>query len=451
MGWLKQILSRRRRYNELAESIREHLEEKIEDLMEGGLSREEATREAHREFGNVTLIEERSREVWQWPRLESVWGDIKHAVRQLRRNPGFTVTVVLTLALSIGVNTAIFSIVNALLLKDLPYAHPERMGTIYAPDKRRTIDGEQWELLRDNVPSLISAVSGMRTPGVNLRAGSHVQYLHAGRVSARYFDVLAIHPIIGRNFSEDEDRPHGPRTAILSYALWRTTFGGNRSVLGQAILLKREPYTIIGVLPENATTPLNADLYTALQPSREGEGQATNFVAIMRLRDDATWQQADAELARALSGTVRARRFASTNPGAQVTYYAVPLQKAATDTLRPQVLTLMLATGSILLIACANIAGLTLVRMRQRTGEITIRLALGASAWQVQRQLWVEHFLLACLGTTAGIGVGLLALRGLLRLVPERVLPVATVPLDGRVLVFTLSVSLLTYVLSGIL
>src|SRR5665213_757971 len=131
MGWLKEIFSPRRRYNELAESIREHLEEKAEDLMEEGLSREEAMHRARREFGNATLIEERSREVWQWPRLESLWRDGKHAVRQLRHNSAFTVTVVLTLALSIGANTAIFSIVNALLLKSLPYSHPERMGTIY--------------------------------------------------------------------------------------------------------------------------------------------------------------------------------------------------------------------------------------------------------------------------------------------------------------------------------
>jgi hypothetical protein len=153
-----------------------------------------------------------------------------------------------------------------------------------------------------------------------------MQYLQVGRVSAQYFDVLALHPLIGRVFSDEEDRAQGPRAAILSYALWQTAFGGNTNVVGQAVLLKSEPHTIIGVLPEGATTPLNADVYTALQPGREGEGQAANFVAIMRLRDGATWQQADAELNRALSGTVRARRFASTNPGAQLTYYAVPLQ-----------------------------------------------------------------------------------------------------------------------------
>ncbi|HEX4593251.1 MAG TPA: ABC transporter permease, partial [Bryobacteraceae bacterium] len=302
-------------------------------------------------------------------------GDVKYAARQLWRNPGFMGIVVLTLGLSVGANTAIFSIVNALLLKNLPYPHPDRLGTIYARatgsqsfDGPRSIDGEQWELIRDDVPSLISSVSAPLTSGVNLRAGSHVQYLHAGRVSAHFFDVLGVHPVAGRNFSEDEDRPHGPKTAILSYAFWRTTFGGKLDVLGQTAVLKGEPYTIIGVLPENATTPLNADIYTAIQPSREGEGRGTNFEAILRLRDGASWQQADAEINRAWARSARVLEIAKHNPGLQFTYYCVPLQKSETDTLRPQVLTLMLAAGLILLIACANLAGLTLVRMMRRSG-----------------------------------------------------------------------------------
>src|SRR5580704_16275134 len=191
MRWFQQLFPRRRRYDELHESIQEHLAEKIEDLVEDGMSRENAEQTARRQFGNVTLIEERSREVWQWPRWESFLTDLKFAVRQLFRNPGFTVTVIFTLALSIGANTAIFSIVNALMLKSLPYPHPERMGTIYtrvtgthAYDERHHENGEQWELLRDNVPSLISAVSSGRASGVNLEAGSHVEYVHDARVSA---------------------------------------------------------------------------------------------------------------------------------------------------------------------------------------------------------------------------------------------------------------------------
>src|SRR5216683_191956 len=240
--------------------------------------------------------------------MDALGQNLKFATRQLLRNPGFTVTVILTLALSIGANTAIFSIVNALMLKNLPYSQPERMGTIYTritgsrpADERHKLNGEQWELLRDNVPSLISAISGSRTSGVNLQSGSHVQYLHAGRISEHYLDVLAIHPIIGRNFSDAEDRSQGPKSAILSYSLWRNTFGSDQNILGQAILLKGEPFTVIGVLPEVATTPLNADLYTAIQPSREGEGGGTNFAVITQLRDGATWQQANAEINRAWS------------------------------------------------------------------------------------------------------------------------------------------------------
>jgi putative ABC transport system permease protein len=382
---------------------------------------------------------------------------LRFAMRQLWRNPGFTMTVILTLALAIGANTAIFSLVNVLMLKSLPYSHAERMGTIYTritgsrpSDERHKLNGEQWELLRDNVPSLILAVSSPRTSGANLQAGSQVQYLRAGRISAHYLDVLAVQPVIGRNFSEDEDRPHGPRAAILSYNLWRNTFSSNPYILGQAILLKGEPYPVIGVLPDGATTPLSADLYTALQPSRGGEGGGTNFESIVRLRDGANWQEANAEINRAWS--LRSQRYElENNPGAKVTYYSVPLQTGETARLRPPVLALMLAAGFILLIACANLAGLTLVRMMRRTSEVATRLALGASRWQIQKQFWIENLLLALVGGAVGIGVGFLALRGLLLLLPEHFLPVARVPLDGRVMGFTLAASLLTSVLFGML
>jgi macrolide transport system ATP-binding/permease protein len=382
---------------------------------------------------------------------------LRFATRQLQRNPGFTAVVIITLALSIGANTAIFSLVNALMLKSLPYSHPERMGTIYTrvtgsepSDERHGLNGEQWELLRDNVSSLISAVSSRGTSGLNLGLGSHGQYLRGGRISAHYLDVLTIQPMLGRNFSEDEDRPHGPKATILSYGLWRNTFHSNPNILGQSIVLKGEPYTVVGVLPDSSTTPLNADLYTALQPSRGGEGSGTNFECITRLRDGATWQEADAEINRVWS--VRAHRYELQNsPGAQVTYYSVSLQKGETDSLRPQVLALMLAAGFILLIACANLAGLTLVRMLRRTSEVATRLALGASRWQIQKQFWIENLLLALVGGVVGIATGLAALRGLLLLLPEHFLPVADVPLDGRVMAFTLAVSLLTSLLFGML
>jgi hypothetical protein len=176
-----------------------------------------------------------------------------------------------------------------------------------------------------------------------------MQYLLAGRVSAHYFDVLALQPIIGRNFSADEDRPHGSKVVVLSYGLWRTLFDGNPGILGQSVLLKGDPYTIIGVLPERATTPLNAQIYTALQPSREGEGRAANFNAIVRLREGANWQQADIEVEHALANSARALHFSQReiDPSARRTYHCVALQQAQTATLRSQVLALMLASGFI--------------------------------------------------------------------------------------------------------
>jgi macrolide transport system ATP-binding/permease protein len=388
--------------------------------------------------------------------MQSLGQNLRFAVRQLVHNRAFTFTVVITLALSIGANTAIFSIVNALMLKSLPYPQPERIGTLFQrtqgpnpADEQRWIDGTQWEQLRDNVPSLTSAVDAALAGGANLQAGPQIAYVHAGRVSARYFDVLGIRPAVGRAFSAVEDSPKGPKAVILSYNLWHSNFGSDRNLIGQTIHLKGEPYTVIGILPQGATTPLNADLYTALQPSRDGEGQGTNFGVIFRLNDGANWQQADAEINRAWAA--RIAQVESKNPGSKIQFYTVPFQKGATSELRPRAIALMLAAGFILLIACANLAGLTLVRMSRRLPEFATRMALGASHWQIQKQLWIENLLIACLGGIAGVGIGVAALRGLLSLLPEDFLPVASVPLDGRVLAFTTLVTLFTSVLFGML
>jgi predicted permease len=389
--------------------------------------------------------------------MDSLARNFRFALRQLARNPGFTLTVVITLALSIGANTAIFSLVNALMLKSLPYPHPERIGTVFlrvqgaqASETSHGIDGTQWESLRDNVTSVIPAISSGMAKGVNLQAGAQAQFVHDGRVSAQYFDVLGIRPAIGRTFTQDEDRPHGPRAVILTYGLWHSLFGGNRNLLGQTIQLKGEPYTVVGILPQIAHTPLNADLYTPIQPSRTGEGGGTNYDVIVRLRQNATWQQADAEINRAWAA--HAHSFAAEFPtGTTVTFHTVPLQMGQTAKLRPGALALMSAAGFILLIACANLAGLTLVRVARRAPEMATRLALGASAWQIQKQLWMENLILAALGGIAGVGVGYAALHGLLLLLPTGFLPVESVPLDLRVLAFTLAVSLLTSVLFGML
>lgn len=381
--------------------------------------------------------------------------NLKFALRQLRRSPGFTAAVVVTLALAIGANTAIFSVVNALMIASLPYPHPQRLGTIFRRvqgsnpyDGPHGIDGQQWELLIDDVPALLSAISG-RTAGVNLEADKHADYVQDGRISQHYLDVLDIRPAAGRNFTAAEEMPHGANAVIVSYRLWHNVLGGDRSILGQAIQLKGRACTVVGILPRGATTPLNADVYTPLRPSTQGEGGGTNYDVIARLRSGATWEEADAELSMAWAG--QATIVAAENHAAQVSFYLVPLRKGETSALRPRAMALMLAAGLILLMACANLAGLTLVRMTRRNSEIATRLALGASRWQIEHQLWVENLVLAVVGGCVGIAVGYAALRGLLLLLPVGFLPVSSVPIDGTVLAFTLVVSLLTSVLFGML
>ena len=454
---VRNFATNRRGDARLREEMEAHLAMQTEENLRAGMAPEEARRQARLKFGAVEALRESYHAEEGLPWVERLLADVRFGLRQMLHHAGFALTVIVTLALAVGANTAIFSIANAVLLRSLPYAHPERLGTIFTrisgaggSDERHHINGEQWELLRDRVPALLSAISGMQAGGVDFQAGADVQYLHVSRISAHYFDVLEIRPMLGRNFKEDEDRPHGPRAAILSYGLWHTTFRDNTGVVGQTILLKGEPYTVVGVLPQSAVSPQTADFYIPLQAGRTGEGGGTNFVDIVRLREGHTWQEADAEINRAWSQR-KDRYEQADNPGATVTYYTVALQKGQTATLRPQIVALAVAAGLILLIACANLAGLTLIRVLRRMPEIATRLALGASGWQIQRQLWVENLLLAMAGGVAAIGVGFVGLHGLLRLLPEQMLPVTRVALDGRVMGFALALSAWTSVLFGML
>ena len=454
---LANLLEKEKVERQLDNELRAYVDMVADEKIAAGVSASEARRTTLAEFGGIEQVKQAVRDHRAGTRLEVIFQDARYGWRQLLRNPGFTAAVIVTLGLSIGANTAIFSIVNALMLKSLPYPEAERIGTIFwrvegsQPfDGLNDIDGEQWELLRDNVSSVLGAVSSSISSGINLQAGRSVQYVHAGRVSAHYFDVLGIRPAIGRGLTENEDRPHGPHAVILSYGLWRTTFHADPHLIGQAIELKGEPYTVIGVLPADARTPLNADVYTALQPSRQGEGGGANYGVIIRLRNGANWRQADAEINRAWAAP--GHRFANEfHRGSRISFYTVPLQKGQTADLRPKALTLMLAAGFILLIACANLGGLTVVRMARRTSEIATRMALGASRWHVQRQLWIENLMVAFIGGMVGVGLGFLGLRGLLSLLPPDYLPVVGVPLDGRVLAFSLGASILTSVLFGML
>ena len=460
MNWLTQLFSRRRELNNISEEIAEHLEEKVQELVANGMSREESENVARREFGNVLLIEEHSREAWQWRTLETILRDLKYALRQLRRNPGFTFVVVLTLSFAIGANTAVFSMINAMLLRPLPYSHPDRLGSLMTHydgiSKKGDVidedddsgDGETLDLLKSNVSSVISgAYAGVR--GVNLQTTTKVRYVQELRVSAGYFPTLGIPPMIGRTFSEEEDRPNGPKVVILSYELWKTLFDSDSSIVGQAISLKGEPHTVIGVLPIHTQTTALADLWTPLRPSRSGEGSGNNYGVILRLRNGATWAQADTELATLRPELLQG--FEKREDHAHAWFFALPMQQAQALGETKPVFILMAAVGSILLIACANLAGLMLVRISRRNREIATRLALGATTASVTRQILMEPMLLAFFGGFTGILVAFGTLDFLATILPTYMLPVGGFALDARVLAFAMIVSACTSLLIGLL
>src|SRR5579864_2203428 len=444
MSWFTRILGRRRIYNDLSEEIQEHLEEKVDELAAGGMSREEALATARREFGNTLLLEERSREVWRWPALETILTEARHALRQLSRSPGFTFTVVLTLTLAIGVNTAVFSIVDAMLLRPLPYPEPERLASVvtqingeFGDGLSTGQDGETWELVRDQAPSLQAAAYKLETSGVNLQTQTSVRYVHEQRVSASYFNVLGIHPVLGRSFSAEEDLAGGSPVVLLSYELWKSTFSMDRDILGKAIRLKGEPFTVVGVLPANTiTTSPPGDLWTPLRPKRTGEGEGINYSIVARLKDGMSWAQADSELARLRPSSFALR---TRNHKVNIWLHAMPLQKRLAYGGSDAVLILMCAVGAILLIACANLAGLLLVRVLKRGPEIATRMALGATRGAILRQLLMEPLMLAVAGGAAGLALTAASMSSLSTLLSSDVRIIGSLALDGRILSFALA------------
>jgi predicted permease len=461
MNWLQQLFSRRREYRNLSDEIAEHLQEKIEELMSDGMSQEDASAAARRQFGNALLLEEHSREVWQWATFDAILRDLKYALRQLRRNPGFTFTVLLTLSVAIGANTAVFSMVNALLLRPLPYPQPDRLGSLVthydgfntkggaiAEDDSST-DGETWEMVRDNVPTVIAGVTS-GVSGVNLKAGNSVRFAREQRVSAGYFETLGVLPRYGRSFTAEEDRPNGPKVVIISYDIWQSALGSDPQGIGKTITLKGEPYTLVGVLPPHAESPFKADLWTPLRPTRDGEGEGNNYAVILRLRDGATWIQADTQLAPLHPESLK--NFQSRQPKGHAWLFAIPLQQGfAREQRATPVYILMAAVAFILLIAGANLAGLMLVRVTRRSGEIATRLALGGTHASILRQLMMEPLLLSLLGGALGLLVVVEGLDLLARLVPADMIPVGGIGIDYRVLAFAAIISLFSSVLIGLL
>lgn len=391
--------------------------------------------------------------------LEPLVRDLRYASRMLRKTPGFTATALVTLAVGIGVNTAVFTVVNALLLKPLPFPEPARLAavSVFARSSRgvnenTAVNGKTFFALRDHATTVDTALqagsigSANMGGGVNLVANGAAASVEQRRVSAGYFSVLGIRPFIGREFTSDEDRKGGPPAAVLSYGLWARVFGGDPNIVGQAIALRGEPYTVVGVMPNGFTTGQKADVWTPLRPSATGEGGGTNYGLVARLRPNVSWDEANAEVNRLGAA---AARFGFKDDVA-VTCSLVPLQQQATGGIRDPLLMVWGAVGMVLLIACVNIAGLLLARSGSRTREIATRMALGSGRGAVIRQLLVESGLLALAGGALGLVVGWGVLAALIRLSAD-VFPLGfPVQLDSRVLAVTLIGALTTSVVFGL-
>jgi predicted permease len=341
---------------------------------------------------------------------ETLARDLRYACRVLWKAPAFTATAILTLALAIGINTAVFSIVDGVLLRPLPYPDPARLALVEAEIEaqgrraaRTSQHGVTWATVREHATTVDRAVFSTWVSGVNVVAGQRALHADQQRVGAGFFGVLGVRPAHGREFAADEDTPGGPAAAILSHEFWQSALGSDPAIVGRAISLRGEPHTVVGIMPPRMQTGVEADLWTPLRASTDGEGGGENYQVLLRLKPGISPAAADAELQR-LGVEINRRRPPA--DGTSITYRTVPLQRGLTGPLRRPLLMVWTAVGLVLLIACVNVAGLLFARGSRRAREIATRLALGSGRAAVVRQLLVESAVLAAGGAALGLVLG---------------------------------------------
>jgi len=453
------------REKELDRELESHLDLEAEEQLESGLSPREARYAAQRAFGNTTLVREDLHAIWQTNWLERLASHIKYAARSLRKNPGFTVVAILTLALGIGPNTAIFSAIDALMLRPLPFSSPDQLVRIYSTKNGTRMGGlasaggpspmdvRDFAQLNHSFQEMVTYDTWRKNVSFG-SSGGEPEQMRVGLVPAAYFEVLDVHPIMGRLFTEEENQEGKNYVAAISARLWKDRYAGDSAILGRKIRINDEPYTIVAVMPDaipewlEPWRPGLVEVWTPFAFSdlwSEGSRATRGYCGLARLKPGVSLEQGQADLSTIAAG------LAAAHPVDQgIGVLVARVSDTRVGELRPMLFLLMGAVSLILLIACVNLANLLLARNSARQRELAVRAALGAGRAGLVRQLFAETLLLSLIGGAVGLALAQMGLAFVTRTHPESLSQLASMGIDWRVLAFTLLVSLATSLLFGV-
>jgi predicted permease len=447
------LFQRRNLDAQMDEELQVHIEMQTQENLKSGMAMGPARAAALKQFGRVDFVKETCREQRGITWLEQFIQDIRFGLRMLRKNPGLALVAVLTLALGIGANTAIFSLVNAVMLRPPPF--PESQRLVFMSEKSRHMDD-----MSISYPNLLDwqqqnqvfeGIGGFDGQNFHLTGTERPERVEGYSVSANFFSVLRVAPLHGRPFSFDEDKPGAARVIVLSEGLWQRRFGSDLSILNQPIMLNGESYTVIGIMPRSFQFPRTVEFWTPLglnyaQPSWKQRGNHPGIYAIARLKPGVSLKQATAEMQTITSRLEQ--EYPDTNTGTGVTLMS--LRERMVRTARPALILLLGSVLFVLLIACANLANLLLARAAARQREFAIRVALGAARSRIVRQLLSESLVLALLGGVFGLLVAAWGIQLLNQIIPPEIREAILINLDAKVLAFTFCIAVLSGIVFGL-